>query len=179
MAKARDTLKPQVGKEASPRRCLARVLVVSSLLNWRLQAESLIDALLPHCRLIGNLWPCAQSQQMSAYPLYLNGSETDFPSRATLSELSKNFGSIRPSISSEPLIHVHGLIACEAFQIRVSRAFLLSEGHSAFPDQRMALFSSRFQCDGESSPVSSRSKRGLFCGDIGGLMAIICRFKKT
>jgi len=35
--------------------------------------------------------------------------------------------------------------ACEAVQICASPAFLLSEGHSAFPDQRMALFRSRFQ----------------------------------
>ena len=32
---------------------------------------------------------------------------------------------------------------------------------------------------GESSPVSFRSKRHAFCGDIGGSLAIICRFKKT
>jgi hypothetical protein len=70
-------------------------------------------------------------------------------------------------------------IACEAVQICASAIFLLSEGHSAFPDQRMALFSSRFQFRGESSPVSFRSKRRPFCGENWGLLAIICRFKKT
>ncbi len=37
------------------------------------------------------------------------------------------------------------LIACEAVQICAFPAFLLSEAHSAFPDQRMAVFGNRFQ----------------------------------
>ena len=44
-------------------------------LNYRIQAESLINALLPYRGLIGDLWPCAQDQQRSADPLDLNGSE--------------------------------------------------------------------------------------------------------
>jgi hypothetical protein len=34
--------------------------------------------------------------------------------------------------------------ACEAVQFRTPPTFLLSGGHSAFPDQRMALFWARF-----------------------------------
>ncbi len=32
---------------------------------------------------------------------------------------------------------------------------------------------------GEFSPVPFRGKRRPFCGDIGGLLAIVCRFKET
>ena len=97
------------------------------------QAESLIDALLPYCRLIENLWPCAQGQQRSACPLDLNGSETRFQPRPCypdfrriLDQFDIRFPASRSFISC--------LIACEAVQIRASPAFLLSEGHSAFPD---------------------------------------------
>ena len=61
----------------------------------------------------------------SAYPPDLNGSETGFPSRAMLSGLSKNFGSIDTRF---PASHsfVSYLIAYEAVQICASR-------HSYFP----------------------------------------------
>jgi len=56
------------------------------------------------------------------------------------------------------------LIGCEAVQICASRTFLLSEGHSAFPDQRMALFSSRFQCAENPLLRPSRAKGTHFAG---------------
>ena len=57
--------------------------------------------------------------------------------RKTLDQFDIRFPASRSFISYP--------IACEAVQICASPTFLLSEGHSAFPDQRKALFRSRFQ----------------------------------
>ena len=51
------------------------------------------------------MWQCAQGQQRSAYPLDLNGSDPHFPSWPVV-RISKNFGSIRHSISSEPFVRL-------------------------------------------------------------------------
>ena len=83
-----------------------------------------------------------------------------------LSGFSKNFGSMRHSISSEPFIHLTS--DCEAVQICASATLLLSEGHSAFPDQRMALFRSRFQSAENPLLCPSGEKGRHFAGIFGG-----------
>ena len=63
------------------------------------------------------------------------------PIWAMLSGLSKNFGSMRHLISRGPLIHL--MSDClRGGSIRASPTRLHSEGHSAFPDQRMAPLNS-------------------------------------
>jgi hypothetical protein len=129
------------------------------------------------CRVLGISEICGQTPKVcvSAGPQCI---ENPLPSRPccpgcqrTLNQFDIRFPASRSFILCP--------IACEAVQICASAIFLLSEGHSAFPDQRMALFSSRFQFRGESSPVSFRSKRRPFCGENWGLLAKICRLKKT
>jgi len=55
-------------------------------------------------------------------------------------------------------------IACETLQICTSRTYLLSEGHSAFADQRTALFISRFKCAENSLLCPSGAKGVHFVG---------------
>ena len=71
------------------------------------------------------------------------------------------------------------LIAREAIQICVSRTFVVSGGHSAFPDQRMAPFSSGLQCAENPLLYPSGAKGAHFAGIFGGLLTIICRIKET
>jgi len=66
----------------------------------------------------------------SAYPLNLNGLVV--PNRA----------SVRRSISSEPSF-ISYRTACEAPNVCASPTFLVSGGHSAFPDQRIGPISTR------------------------------------
>jgi len=73
---------------------------------------------------------------------------------------------MRHSISSEPFIHLTS--DCEAVQICASATLLLSEGHSAFPDQRMALFRSRFQSAENPLLCPSGEKGRHFAGIFGG-----------
>ena len=63
--------------------------------------------------------------------------------------------------------------------IRAASTFLLSKGHSAFPDQRTALCSSRFQHAENPLLCPSGVKGAHVAGKFGGLLAIICRFKTT
>ena len=56
------------------------------------------------------------------------------------------------------------LMAGDADQICSSPTSPLSRGHSAFPDQRMALFSSRFQCAENPLLCPSRAKGTHFAG---------------
>ena len=70
------------------------------------------------------------------------------------------------------------LMACEALQICASRTFLLSEGHSAFPDQRMALFSSRFQCAENPLLCPSGAKGAHFAGILGDCWLLFADSKR-
>jgi hypothetical protein len=56
------------------------------------------------------------------------------------------------------------VIAREVIQICVSRTFVVSGGHSAFADQRMALFSSRFQYAENPLLCPSGAKGAHFAG---------------
>jgi hypothetical protein len=107
------------------------------------QAESLIDALLPYFILIGDLWPCAQGQQRSAYPLELNGSENRFSRRPCCLDCQKTLDQFDIRFPAS-----HSFISPDCLQggsnLRVPDT-PTSEGHSAFSDQRMALFRSKFQ----------------------------------
>jgi len=81
---------------------------------------------------------------MSAYPLDLNGSETHFPTRPICPDCPKTLDQFdiqfpaSPSFTSYP-------IACEAVEYCAPRMLLLSGGHTAFPDRRIALFWAKFQ----------------------------------
>jgi len=88
------------------------------------QAKSLIDALLPFWRLIGD---CGHAPQFSRGQRirYLNGSGNPLPILAMLSGLSKNFGSFDIRLASHPFISHR--IACEAVQICASWTFSLPE----------------------------------------------------
>src|SRR5665213_3151566 len=101
-------------------------------------------------------------RQRSAYPLALMDRQPASIS-TMLSGLSKNFGSIDVRF---PAGHsfVSYLIACEAVQICASPTFLLSEGYSAFADQRMALFRSRFQYAENPLLCPSGAKGAHFAG---------------
>jgi hypothetical protein len=111
---------------------IARSRSRNSMLTGKL---SLAQTIVLRQRLWEDLWPCA------AYTLDLNGAETRFPSRPCCLDCRKLW--INSTVDFQRDIH-SSLIACEAVQICASPTFLLSEGHSAFPDQRVALFRSRF-----------------------------------
>ena len=88
------------------------------------------------------------------------------PIWAMLSGSSKNFGSMRHLISSEPLIHL--MSDClRGGSIRASPTRLHSEGHSAFPDQRMAPLNSRFQYVENPLLCPPGAKRMQFVGIFG------------
>ena len=88
-----------------------------------------------------------------------------FPSRPCCPDCRRTWDQFdtRYSIPASHSFISH-LLACEAVQICASATFLLSEGHSAFPDQRMALFSSRFQCAENPLLCPSRAKGAHFAG---------------
>lgn len=70
------------------------------------------------------------------------------------------------------------LIACEAVQICASPTFLLSEGHSAFPGQRMALFRSRFQHAENLLLCPSGAKGTHFAGKFGDCWLLFADSKR-
>ena len=126
------------------------------------QANVLVDALPPCCRLIGT---CGHARKVSRSQRYLldgDVSETHVPSRACCLDFRK-LGSMRHSISSEPFIHLISDCLRGGSNLRVPTS-LLSEGHSAFPDQRMAPFSSRFQCAENPLLCPSGAKGAHFAG---------------
>ena len=104
-------------------------------------------------------------RQRSAYPLDLNGSETASHLSHVVWIVEKLW--INATFDFQRAIHLSHLIACEAVQICASRTFLLSEGHSAFPDQRMALFRSRFQYAENPLLYPSGAKGTYFAGIFG------------
>ena len=92
-------------------------------------------------------------------------------------ELSKIFEPIRHSISTESFIHL--MLNClRGGSIRASPTFLLSDGHSAFPDQRMALFKSRFQCAENSLLCPSVAKGAHFAGIFGDCWLLFADLKR-
>ena len=73
------------------------------------------------------------------------------------------------------------VIAREVIQICASRAFVVSGGHSAFADQRMALFSSGFQCAENPLLCPSEAKGVHFAGILEDcwLKSVNLRRRKT
>jgi hypothetical protein len=84
---------------------------------------------------------CAGKISACAGPQWI---ESPLPIRAMLFGLSKNFGSFDNRFTASHSFFSYE-IACEAVQISAAWTFVVSGGHSAFPDQRTALFRSRFQ----------------------------------
>ena len=62
------------------------------------------------------------------------------------------------------LSFISGQIACEAVQICAPRCSYFSEGHSAFPDQRMALLGAGFQSAENPLQCPSGAKGADFAG---------------
>jgi hypothetical protein len=123
------------------------------------------DALRPDCRLIGICGHAPKVSRGQRIPWTLMD-------RKTASHLGhvvwigKNFGSIQESISSEPFINLMSDCLRGGLNLRFP-TFLLSGGHSAFADQRMARFSSRFQYVENPLLCPSEAKGAHFAGKIG------------
>ena len=92
--------------------------------------------------------------------------------------ISKNFGSVRHSISSEPFMRLISDSLRGGSNLRVPgiptfrRTLGISRSENGSVQEQISV-------RGESSPMSLRSKRRPFCGEVWGLLAMICRFKKT